>query len=274
MQANLRSLLAGKREAVELPPKRGPGRPPKVRKTEEDAALEALQRMQDDPQSYDEHLRVRHRKRKAEGPQRMQDEAAGSSITALEEAFGKPLGEMRMPGNHERNTMHEGPQVKLQLCQWFEKTLEGLGGSDESRELVVKAVSERWDLQVSEVVKILGQKATWAQQCEDRGVTSIGLKRDEAHLPRYLRKSKRCKGTVRRAKGGGRKDKLRFLYPLVKDFFETMRQHGKYIDAVDLEDYLQHTMQRYLDEAGKLGVAETIEAGSKAQQRLDEVKAD
>ena len=71
MQANLRSLFAGKREAVEVPAKRGPGRPPKVRKREEedeqpDEVLEALQSMPDDHQEYDERLRLRHRKRKAD----------------------------------------------------------------------------------------------------------------------------------------------------------------------------------------------------------------
>ena len=45
----------------------------------------------------------------------------------------------------------------------------------------------------------------------------------------------------------------------MKDFFEAMRVHSKYLDAVDLEEYLQHTMQRYLDEADKLGVAESVE---------------
>ena len=34
MQTNLKSLFAGKREAAEVPPKRGPGRPPKVRERE------------------------------------------------------------------------------------------------------------------------------------------------------------------------------------------------------------------------------------------------
>ena len=46
MQSNLRSLFAGKREVVEEPTKRGPGRPPKVRKREgsevEDAVVEAI----------------------------------------------------------------------------------------------------------------------------------------------------------------------------------------------------------------------------------------
>ena len=70
------------------------------------------------------------------------------------------------------------------------------------------------------------------------------MKKDEAQLPIYVRKSRRGKGTVKRAKGRGRKDELRFLYPVVKDFFELMRGHGKYVDAEDLEEHLQHTMQR------------------------------
>ena len=114
MQSNLRSLFAGKREAVELQPKRGPGRPPKVRKKEEeeDEVLKALQSMPDGHEAYDEQLR-RRRKRKAEG----------QAVTALEEAAGKTFAEMRMPGSFQRNHQHEGPQVKLQLCIWFEKTL-------------------------------------------------------------------------------------------------------------------------------------------------------
>ena len=68
---NLRSLFAGKREAAEVPPKRGPGRPPKVRKREEedeqpDALVEALRSMPDHQEAYDERLRLRHRKRKAD----------------------------------------------------------------------------------------------------------------------------------------------------------------------------------------------------------------
>ena len=145
MQANLRSLFAGKREAVEVPAKRGPGRPPKVRKREEedeqpDEVLEALQSMPDDHQAYDERLRLRHRKRKAgsmEGGPR-------SCSQALVEASEKPLSALRMPGGEERSSRHEGPQVKLRLCQWFEKTLEELGGSEEMHEVLLGAVAEKW----------------------------------------------------------------------------------------------------------------------------------
>ena len=96
--------------------------------------------------------------------------------------------------------------------------------------------------------------------------------RDEAQLPTYLRKSRRNKGVAMRAKGGGRKDGLKFLYPCVKDFFEAMRVHGKYVDAEDLEDQLQVTMQRYLDEAQKPEVAASIVVGSKLHKRVNEVR--
>ena len=57
----------------------------------------------------------------------------------------------------------------------------------------------------------------------------------------------------------------------MRDFFELMRLHGKFIDAVDLEDYLQHTMQRYLDEASKPDVAQAIE-GTRLKARVEIVE--
>ena len=263
MQSNLRSLFAGKREVIELPPKRGPGRPPKAREREVEEPDEVLEALQSQPEAYDEHLRLRNRKRKVgciEGP----------ASTALIEAAGKTLGEMRMPGAM-RDCTREGPQVKLRLCKWFEKTHEDLGGSCEHHEMLLSAVAENWALPRIEIVRMISNKAKWRKQCEERGVSDKGLARDEAQLPTYLRKSKACKGVVRRAKGGGRIDKLRFLYPIVKDFFEAMRVHGRFIDAHDLEDYLQHTMQRYLDEAAKPGVSEALE-NTKAGRRVEIVK--
>jgi len=51
-----------------VPPKRGPGRPPKVRKEEEDevrdVVAEALQGMEGQHEAYDEQLLLRRRKRK------------------------------------------------------------------------------------------------------------------------------------------------------------------------------------------------------------------
>ena len=79
----MRSLFAGRHEAAEVPPKRGPGRPPKVRKEnveeERDVVAEALQDNPGHREAYDERLRVRHRKRKwiSQGAAAALVEAAG-----------------------------------------------------------------------------------------------------------------------------------------------------------------------------------------------------
>ena len=206
MQANLRSLFAGKREAAEVPAKRGPGRPPKVSKMEEaekpDEVLEALRSMPDNPEDYDERLRVRHRKRKADTMEA--GEAPGSSSQALVEAFEKPLSALKMPGCEERSSKHEGPQVKLMLCKWFAKKLEEIGGSDEMKEVLLQAVAEQWGVPRFEVVGILENEEKWKAQCKDRGVSAEGLRRGEAQLLQFLRKSLGCKGDACRAKGGGK----------------------------------------------------------------------
>ena len=78
----------------------------------------------------------------------------------------------------------------------------------------------------------------WAKQCDERGVTASGFTNAEAQLPRRLRKSRICTGLALRARGAGRKDKLEFLYPLVKELFEPIGLVGQYIDAEDLEGQL------------------------------------
>ena len=197
MQTNLRALFAGRREAVEVPAKRGPGRPPTLRQRDEaaeqpDAVVEAISSMPDQPEAYDERLRLRHRKRKAECLQG--DEVLGSHVTALVEASGQSVAELRMPGSNERDGRHEGPQVKLKLRTWLRKTHEKLGGTDDVHETLVMAVAERWNVPRFDIVRVLRNEAKWKKQCEDRGVTAHGLKKDECQLPVFLRKAKRSKG--------------------------------------------------------------------------------
>ena len=145
MHTNFRALFAGKREAAEAPAKRGPGRPPKVREMpadeQPDAALEALQSMPDQPEAYDERLRLRHRKRKFES---LLDEEVRSHTDALLKAEGAPLSELRMPGSRARDSTREGPQVRLRLCKWIQKRHQGLGGTDEAWNLLVNAAAEQW----------------------------------------------------------------------------------------------------------------------------------
>ena len=54
-----------------------------------------------------------------------------------------------------RNDANEGLQIKLRLCWWFRKTLESLGGSEATHEVMVGAVAERWRVTRPEVLRIL-----------------------------------------------------------------------------------------------------------------------
>ena len=124
----------------------------------------------DDHKAYDEQLNS-HRKRKADN----------QGVTVLVEEVGNTFSQLRMPGAEGRDSAREGPQIKLQLCMGFEKTFEDLGGSEESRELVLRGISSTWNLLVGEVEKIIRKKAVWAQQCEDRGVIAAvcrGMRRN------------------------------------------------------------------------------------------------
>ena len=55
MQSNLKALFSGKREAVELPTKRGPGRPKKVREDEEQAPDIVLEAVKQAGWQFSEH---------------------------------------------------------------------------------------------------------------------------------------------------------------------------------------------------------------------------
>ena len=214
MQANLKSLFAGKREAAEVPPKRGPGRPAKVRKEEEDEArdvvAEALYQMPDQHEAYDEQLRLGRRKRKfavTEGEQ------VGENTAALREASGKRLSDLRMPGCTERDSTHEGPQVKLRLCKWLRKTYQEIGGTDEDYEMLLRAVAENWKIHQGEVLNIIRNEAKWASQCEQRGVIAYGLMRDEAHLPKVFEGKQVYNRNCEESQGWGQEGRVEVLVP-------------------------------------------------------------
>ena len=260
MQSNLSALFAGRHEAVVEAPRRGPGRPPKKRE-----ALEALEAPEEDDTALGA-VRQQLSNRAAFVPESPHEgkqkrcRVGGEAMKGIEEALKGVEGAsnlMRVPGKMGQR-LARGPQLKLQLIHWLNSTYEALGSTSEAWQQVLNAAAETWDMWVPEVVKVYEARATWEAQCAERGVSSHGLRRDEAQLPQYLRKSRRCNGVAMRKKGAGPKDKLEFLYPLVKDFFETMRLCGKYVDAVDLEDNLKAVMRRYIEEADKPGVEEAM----------------
>ena len=238
---NLKAMFAGRREVIEVAPKRGPGRPPKMREAaaeEQDAAFEAVQQQAQQAEAFEAEILAPPIKKRS------------GEAMALAVALGRPVSHLRMPGA-EAIRKHEGPQVRLALIEWMDKIHEDMGGGDEAWNLILRAAADEWNIPVPEVVRIYEARTKWQQQCEDRGVNALGMRSDQAHLPRYLRKSVRGAGVIARARGGGRKDHLEFLYPVVRDYLETLRLHGKYVDAQDLEDHLMHTMGLYLAEVDK-----------------------
>ena len=108
MQSNLKALSAGKREAVELPPKRGPGRPKKVREDEGEGPDQALEAVKEHALQR-EHVEVEMMQL---APKRSPGKLRKAS-ERLAEAVGKAsFGEVRMPGAQVKRR-NEGPQVKL-----------------------------------------------------------------------------------------------------------------------------------------------------------------
>ena len=125
MQSNLKALFAGKREAAELPPKRGPGRPPKQKNEEEeekpDVLVEALREIPAQAEAYDERLHQWRRKRKLgeSFDESLQDDVA----TALVEAAGaSSVAELRIPGARRRDSAREGASGKAAVVQVDEES--------------------------------------------------------------------------------------------------------------------------------------------------------
>ena len=108
--------------------------------------------------------------------------------------------ELRLPGVSQQR-MLEGPQHKLRLCEWLDEQHAKLGGGEEANVSLLMLVSTLAGRSLHYVRTVYEDKAKWMKHCDERGATAMGLTRSEAHLPRFLRKT-RSKGAVVRAKGG------------------------------------------------------------------------
>ena len=267
-QLSLLSLFQGSRQAVSAPTpeRRRPGRPPKAPRLSEALSRPASEAPSRPVSEVLAEVRASLQQaplseallssRSVAGERHRTASEAGSSLQELAVALGfeKPY-EMRMPGVQVRN--HEGPQFKLSLSKWMSQAMHKMSGlsieavPDDVFELVVAAVSEQLGRDMAWVRRVWRGRETWAEQCRERGVNETGLLRDESHLPRYLRKSSRSKGVIVRAKGGGRKDELEFLYPLVKEWFDEMRVHGRFVNKISLLEHFLHVLEKFIRDADK-----------------------
>ena len=94
----------------------------------------------------------------------------------------KEPAKLALPGAKVRRA-HEGPQLKLQLCEWVEDTSLNLGGGEEVWDAVLSAAAEEWGKNKNEIEKILKQKKRWVEECAARGVGAKGLLREDWTLP-------------------------------------------------------------------------------------------
>ena len=150
MQSDLRALFAGKREAVLLPPRRGPGRPKKPREAEAeapDAVFDALSQRATHEGFDVELLRMT--------PRRMPSGVMSASKLLVEASGATSVGDLRMPGSHKKRR-NEGPQLKLQLCKWIEGIVVKLGGDAEVQALVLAAAGEQWGISKDEAWDVPG----------------------------------------------------------------------------------------------------------------------
>ena len=137
----------------------------------------------DQPLAYDERMSALGTQRRKRKFVSIDGENRGLEVTALAEAAGMSAAELRMPGAAQRDSRHEGPQVRLRLCTWIEKTYEALGGTDEVYDLIIGDVAEKWGVPRFEAAHIVRHTAKWETQCEARGSSATGLRNDEAQLP-------------------------------------------------------------------------------------------
>ena len=101
MHTNLKSLFVGKREIVEVAPKRGLGRPRKSREQadeEPDVVLVAVEIQANQLEAYEVDLAL--------APQKCRRWRRAASLQAICEAAGKSLAELRMPGSSQRKNKH------------------------------------------------------------------------------------------------------------------------------------------------------------------------
>ena len=104
-----------------------------------------------------------------------------------------------LPHDSKRVRLNEGPQRKLQVCEWIESAIAGMG--QEHIELIVCNAARQWLRFPHEIRDIWKNKAKWQQQCAERGCSASGATPVDAHLPIYLRDGRRSHGKIHRASG-------------------------------------------------------------------------
>jgi len=150
---------------------------------------------------------------------------------------------------------------QLSFCEVYKDMLKA--GMDEVA--VVRKLADELERPKVQVKAAVAQEEKWLSTLSLLGHTEKGtLSRGQAQLPQYLRK-KRSAG-VKRAKGGGRKSYVSFLYDGVKHWFDEMRTTGQWVDKVDLVNEWCELARLFLRRVALKEAAEGLSVTDKLRQ--------
>ena len=146
------------------------------------------------------------------------------------------------PGRKRVRDESFGPQGKLKMCALMHK----LESKFEDLEALAKHMVLLTGRTKAQVLSVWKNEAKWQRICDASGMSKSGLKKNESHLPQFLRVRTRAVGKMSRAGGAGRKSETSFLHDGVKVWFDEMRSTGNYVDKTDLVLEFQSMGREYL----------------------------
>ena len=266
-------LFAGKKETIEVPEKRPPGRPKKVRDEPDASTVAAVEAevaqvvVRNSELVLDPNPPMRCTER---GPSQLRiAESLGDQgrreLEEVCEATGDDPEKFAPPGV-VRGTRDEtfGLSTKVRFLDWYKEKLKKVRDS----ELLLRVCARQVSRPVFALRAVVRKEKELRAELSKRHLTPTGLSKSDAAKAAWNREvGRRCKGEAKRGAGGGRKAKLEFLYPLVREWFETQRTNGFFVSPEDLVSRFARVVRTYKVRAEALQ-AKGVKLGEQEVVRL------
>ena len=265
----LKALFGGEKKIVEPPVRRKPGRPRKERDPEEDETIAKVNHelMQVIVRNGDVRESEVPMSSTRGGMSRLQATLGAEGqheLQAVCERTGEDPERFKPPGAQCARDESFGLSSKVRFVDWFEKRVKLV----KDKELLLRVAARSMCRPVEFVRNVVRDGADLRKKLKTRGLTATGLSKSEAAKPAWAREAnRRCKGEAVRSSGAGRKVRLQFLYPLVREWFEDQRAHGFFVSPEDLVRRFHCVVMTYEEKAGEL-VESGVVFGEQETMRL------
>ena len=256
-QLKLKALFGGEKEIVEPPVRRKPGRPRKereVRDPEEDETIAKVSHEVTQVLVRNDDVRNRDLPSSSTRDGRSRVEvtlgAEGrDELHAVCERTGEDPERFKPPGAQCARDETFGLSSKVRFLDWFEKRLKIV----KDEELLLRVAARSMSRTVASLRSVRKREADLRKKLKMRGLSATGLSKSDAHKPGWAREAgRRCKGEAVRSSGAGRKVRLKFLYPLVREWFDDQRAHGFFVSPEDLVRRFDCVVRTYEEKANEL----------------------